>query len=355
MTDVREMMTSWHGSGKPHLLAWSDRNQERLKGSARGRRHVPGFRPFDLLSGPNQELVILENEDNRIGVESVAGAQQDFLRYADFDVVYFHYAGTATIETEFGVYDMAPAEIMLVPEGIAHRTTGSADCLRAFAKLHSPVLEMFGPDQQCSHTEFHVKRHGGPQWTVPEGRREAPRGKVVERLITWREAPEDVTLIDRHTDDLVGVTSTSRSEFLSGIVKLRAFDLFEHPTGVGKGPGPKIISTRHFMAEVYNTQGDQHTFHRALRSEEVGLQFRGQANNVSEFDAGLVTTPGWMAVVPLGIAHRVEDCDDQFLRVVFYSEIPWRVVADVSNHAFDSTFEVTTKVIEPPAWQAAAE
>ena len=36
MSDVREMMTSWHGSGKPHLLAWSDRKKDLIKGAARG-------------------------------------------------------------------------------------------------------------------------------------------------------------------------------------------------------------------------------------------------------------------------------------------------------------------------------
>jgi hypothetical protein len=354
MTDVREMMTSWMGSGKAHLLAWSDRKTELVKGSARGKRYIPGFRPFDLLSGPNQEIVFLENEDNRIGVESVAGAQQDFLRYCDFDVVYFQFAGTATIETEFGVYEMAPAEIMLVPGGIAHRTTGSADCLRVFAKLHEPVLEMFDEGNQCSHTEFQVKRHGAPEWEVPADRREAPKGKVTERLITWRDGPDDVTLVDRDYEYLVGATSTSRSENISGIKKFRAFDVFTYPTGVGKGPGPKIILSKHFMAEVYNTLGNQHTFHRALRSEEIGIQFRGQADNVSEFDEKLITTPGWVGVVPLGIAHRVEDCDEDFLRVVFYSELPWRVPVDVTNHAYDSTFEIKTKIIEQASWLASA-
>lgn len=354
MTDIREMMTSWMGQKGSHLLAWSDRKKELQKGIARGKRHIPGFRPFDLLSGPNQEIVFLENEDNRVGVESVVGAQQDFLRYCDFDVVYFQFSGTASIETEFGIYEMAPAEVMLVPGGIAHRTTGSADCLRVFAKLHEPVQEMFDEGNQCSHTEFNVKRQGAPDWIIPADRQEGPKGMVTERLITWRDGIDDVTLIDRDYAYLVGATSTSRSENVSGIKKFRAFDVFQYPTGVGKGPGPKILVSKHFMAEVYNTHGDQHTFHRALRSDEVGIQFRGQADNVSEFDDKLITTPGWVGVVPLGIAHRVEGCDEDFLRVVFYSEIPWRVPVDVTKHAFETTFEIETREIEKASWLASA-
>ena len=354
MTEKREMMTSWHGSGKPQLLGWSDRKKETLMGTARGRRNVPGFRPFDLLTGPNQSVVLLENEDQRFGVESVVGAQQDFVRYCDYDVLYFQFCGTSIVETEFGVYDTVPGELMLVPEGIAHRSIGSPDCLRIFVKLHSPVLEMYEGDKHTGRPEFTLARRGALEWAVPEALKNAPRGKVLERLMTWRDAPDDVTLIDREYDSLVGVASTSRTEKISGIKKIRVFDVFEFLTGSGKGPGPKLVSSEHFMVEVYNTLGDQHSFYRALRSEEVGLQFRGVGTNVSEFDANFVTPPGSMSVVPLGIAHCVENCDEDFLRIVFYSDIPWRVPVDVTNHAFDSNFDVETKVIETASWQRAA-
>src|SRR6201999_4276843 len=106
-----------------------------------------------------------------------------------------------------------------------------------------------------------------------------------------------------------GAATISRRERQSGIKKFRMFDVFDYRTGIGAGPGPKIMESKHFMAEVYNTLGDQHTFHRALRSEEIGIQFAGNAINVSEFDARLPTPPGSAAVVPLGISHCVQDCD----------------------------------------------
>lgn len=354
MSDKREMMTSWHGYGRPHLLAWSDRTKKMLMGTAKGRRHIPGFRPFDLLTAPNQSIVILENDDQQLGVEAVVGAQQEFLRYVDFDVVYFQFAGCTSIETEFGIYEMQPSEIMLVPEGIAHRTKGTADCLRFFAKVHSPITEMFDEGEHTGHTEFEVIRHGGPQWTVPGHLVDAPKDHVVERMITWRDQPGDETFIERRYDDLVGATSLSRNKKESGTKKFRAFDVFKYVTGSGKGPGPKVMSGKHFMAEVYNTVGEQHAFHRALRSEEVGLQFRGTSVNMSEFDAHHDMPPGMAGVVPLGIAHCVGECSGDFLRVVFYSDLQWRVQAAIDRPAYSSTFEIRTKVIREPSWQAAA-
>jgi hypothetical protein len=354
MGDKHEMMTSWHGSGRPNLLAWSDRTKAMLMGTAKGRRHVPGFRPFDLLAAPNQQLVILENEDQQIGVEAVVGAQQEFLRYVDFDAVYFQFAGSTVIETEFGVYEMHPAEMMLVPEGIAHRAKGTADCLRYFAKVHAPITEAFDEGEHTGRTEFDVIRHGGPDWTIPAHLADAPKDRVVERMITWGEAPGDETLIERNYTDLVGATSLKRNAKESGIKKFRAFDVFKYMTGVGKGPGPKIMLGKHFMAEVYNTVGEQHSFHRALRSEEIGLQFRGNSINMSEFDARHEMPPGMAGVVPLGIAHCVGECGPDFLRVVLYSDLKWKVRAAIDCPAYTSTFEVRTRVIEAPSWQQAA-
>ena len=107
------------------------------------------------------------------------------------------------------------------------------------------------------------------------------------------------------------------------------------------------------MAEVYNTKGEQFAFHRALRSEEFGLQFRGNAINMSEFDGNLKMTPGDLALVPLGIAHSVI-CEEDFLRIVLYSRLPWDVKIDPSAHVCHSTFEVKTRVVQAPGWWANA-
>ncbi len=75
MTDIREFMTGWFSDGdsysgprieKGHMLAWSERRKPGLMGKARGKHFVPKFRPFDMLSEPNQTVLLLTNEDQRI-------------------------------------------------------------------------------------------------------------------------------------------------------------------------------------------------------------------------------------------------------------------------------------------------
>jgi len=187
---------------------------------------------------------------------------------------------------------------------------------------------------------------------VPAGSTPRKQGKVIETMICWRDTPEYYSIAERDYEHLVGATSTERDARKSGIKKIRAFDYFTEITG-RRGPGPKIVESPNFVVEVYNTDGEQFAFHRALRSEEFGLQFRGTATNMSEFDGALPMAPGDLALVPLGIAHSVIT-GKEFLRVVMYSRIPWDVKIDATKHAFKSSFDVRTKVIESAGWWASA-
>jgi quercetin dioxygenase-like cupin family protein len=362
MANTREFMTGWFShdahSGSDvesgHMRTWSQREKAGLMGGAKGPRYVPKFRPFDMLGKPNEPFIFLRNEDQRIGVDSVVGCQRHFIRNIDFDLVLFQFAGETTVETEYGVYQMKPGDLMRIPEGIAHRSTGTADALRMFAQLREPVVRMFGEDQAVSHNEYKVIRHGGPNWTVSKADMEMPRGRVTERMVTWRDqSPSDHTVIERDYDFLVGASSLKRDVKESGVRKLRAFDFFTEITGQ-RGPGPKLLETPNFLIEVYNTTGEQFAFHRALRSEEFGLQFRGLSTNMSEFEASLPVGPGDINVIPLGIAHSVL-CQEDFLRTVWYSKIPWDVTPDVTKHVYESTWEIKTTTIKPAAWQSAAE
>ena len=80
---IGEFMTTWKDFPRPGLAAWAERPKAGLMGTAKSTRYTPRFRPFDMLSIPNQSLVILENEYHRIGVESVVGVQESFHRYID--------------------------------------------------------------------------------------------------------------------------------------------------------------------------------------------------------------------------------------------------------------------------------
>jgi hypothetical protein len=352
--EVREFMTDWFGPGfEPMpMLAWSVRKRASLMGSGKSKRFLPTFRPFDLLGQPNASQLVFENECQRIGVESVCGAQPAFTRSLDFNTLYFQFAGKSSVETECGTYETAPGDLLLVPDGVAHRSTGSADSLRWYFHLHEPVRVMMDEANEVSLTEFTAQRSGGPDWKIPADRSAAPKTQVQERMVQWRDrAAEDATVVERDYGSLVGATSKQRDKAESLVKKLRAFDCFTEITGQ-RGPGPKLIATDNFALETYNTVGAQFAFHRALQSDEFGFQFSGHGYNLSELEAKAATPPGACALVPLGIAHSVL-CDPGFLRFVAYSRIPWEVRADVSKHAYDSRFELAPKVLKPHAWHSA--
>jgi hypothetical protein len=351
--EVREFMTGWFGQEfEPMpMLAWSVRKRASLMGSGKSKRFLPTFRPFDLLGQPNASQLVFENESQRIGVESVCGARPAFTRSLDFNTLYFQFAGKSKVETECGEYETAPGDLLLIPDGVAHRSTGTADSLRWYFDLHEPVRVMMGEANEVSLTEFTAQRSGGPDWKIPADRSTASKTQVQERMVQWRDrSADDATFVERDYGSLVGATSKNRDKAESLVKKLRAFDCFTEITGQ-RGPGPKLIATDNFALETYNTIGAQFAFHRGLQSDEFGFQFSGHGYNLSELEAKAATPPGACALVPLGIAHSVL-CDPGFLRFVAYSRVPWEVRADATKHAFESRFEVASNVVKPHAWHS---
>jgi mannose-6-phosphate isomerase-like protein (cupin superfamily) len=314
---------------------------------------VPPFRPFDLLSAPNQQLVLLENADHRIGVESVCGAQASFRRHVDFDTLYFQFAGSTMVETEYGAYDITPGQVLFIPEGISHRSSGTADSLRWFLFANEPFTEFMSESEYTGESEFRVIRHGGPSWKIAAGSEKAPRSGIVhEHMICWDHRAEDVTVIRRDYEDVVSASSTHISEKHSGIKKLRVFDIFKSIAGQKNGI-PPIFRSPHLECKTYNITGEQFAFHRALRSEEVRIQFRGDAQDMSEIENTLVH-PGEVTVIPRGIAHSVvtEPANSPlFLRLNFYSNLRWQYPVDLSQHAYNSTFETQTTVHHEASWR----
>jgi quercetin dioxygenase-like cupin family protein len=348
---VREFMTGWFGDGPvaQSMETWSVRDKAGLMGTAKSKRAVPAFRPFDMIAAPNGVVLVFENSDQRLGVESVCGVQPAFRRNLDFQTVYFQFAGKTTLETEYGIVEMQPGDLALIPEGISHRGSGTADSLRWYFHLREPVQHMFTAEKQSSRTEYQVTRRGGPEWKIPAGAALPSKGRVVEHMVQWRDpSPEYYTVIERDYASLVDASSKKRDTKVSGINHIAAFDCFTEITG-RHGPGPKLLQTKYFVIEAYNTVGEQFAFHRGLLSEEFAIQFASRAINMTELEAKQQTDPGDCAVVPLGIAHAVL-CEPGFLRMVPYSRIPWDVRVNPAKHAFHSTFETKAKVVAPHAW-----
>lgn len=352
MDKVREFMTGWEPGNMSSMEAWSQRSYGSLRGSATGKRKPPKLRPFDLITKPHAPVVLLANQDMRAAVDSAAGPAPFFHRNIDFDEVIVQFAGASRVETEMGVYDLAPGEVLMVPRGISQRSVGDRDSLRMLVCIHDGVTNCMTEEQCTSRTRFTMRRIGGPDFSAAAAVA-APSGPVIEKMFLWDEDPADAVEVRRDTADLIDVGSTEREQKHSAVKKMRPFDLFRDITG-RRGPGPKWMQSAAGMMEVYNTVGEQFAFHRALESEEFGLQFMGDNTNMSEFEESQPMSAGDWFLIPLGIAHSVKDCKPDFRRMVIYSRYPFRVLADPAQHAYESRFEVTEDVLEPAPWHAEA-
>lgn len=241
---------------------------------------------------------------------------------------------------------MKPAVILLIPAGISHRSTGTADNLRLVVKVRDPLNVLLTEKDHIGHTEYTNKRIGGPDWKIPAGAEKPNKGKVEERLLTWADKPGSLTVVQREYDRLVGVADEGGRE----IAKVRAFDTFSGVAGRSqKAPGPHIFVNDVFKIEVYNTDGEQYGFHRGNRNDEFQLQFMGDSTNLTEFGSNILG-PGQLEIIPRGIAHKIVGCEG-FRRLVLYSEAPWEVQVDLAKPAYNTTFEVTESVIAAAAWR----
>jgi mannose-6-phosphate isomerase-like protein (cupin superfamily) len=344
MKKVREFATGW-GDGYP--TTWSERGEEDLIGSAKGGHLlIPRFRPFDFLTAPNKPLCFLDSVSNRISIEAPRGTQPHFHRNVDFDEVFFQWCGETSYETEFGIVKAKPAELMLIPSGVAHRATGGAESLRLSIRLRDPLEVLITEKDQLGETEYTVRWVGGPDWAVPSER--APtKGRVTESIHTWADQAGDETLVERDYERMVGVSSEGRA-----IHKIRLFDIFKEITG-RRGPGPVSMRNERFFTECYNTTGAQFAFHRGNRNEEFQFQFFGTADNICEFGTEKMG-PGDLFIVRRGIAHRVIGSRD-FRRLVLYSADPWKLQLDPAQPVRKSRFEVTEKVVDQAPWRAELE
>lgn len=359
MAESRTIQEMWRKQqiGEFSEAGWADRRKAALIGTAKSSYYIPQFRPFDLLAAPNQPLRILENDHHRIGVEAVLGVQDAFHRYLDTDMIYFQFAGTTTVETEWGVHEMAPGDLLLVPGGVAHRSIGSTDSLRYYCQTLDEIEHVMGEDQYTADTTFELRRIGGPDWQVPADAASS-NGRVVERMHRWDDGPNDYQYAERDYEDLVGVMK-ARGPFgkQGGVQKRRAFDHFTAVVGKGSGDqGTQYLMTGgNLRIRTYNMMGEQFAFHRGDKSEEIHVQFRGNAIDMCEFGT-YEKVPGEVTVMPRGIAHSVISDppeDESFLRLNFYSAKPWRVAADPTRHLCNSSFEVNTTVNKEAEWRLA--
>ncbi len=339
MSKVREFATGW---GQMQPQSWTERDESDVVGAAKGGHlHVPSFRPFDFLAGPNAPLTYLASASSRIAVEALRGTQPRFHRNIDFDELFFQWAGETVFETKYGIVTAKPAELVLIPNGVAHCATGSADCLRLSVRVRDPLEVLVTDEKHVGETKYRVAWAGGPDWPVPAAT--AKTATVLENLHTWDDKPDDETVVERRREGLVGVATGGRV-----VQKIRLFDIFTEITG-RRGPGPVSMKNDRFFVECYNTTGAQFAFHRGNRSDEFQFQFCGTADNICEFGTDKMG-PGDLAVVRRGISHRVIGSNN-FRRIVLYGRDPWQLMIDPAKPLRRTRFEVAETVIDAAPWR----
>jgi mannose-6-phosphate isomerase-like protein (cupin superfamily) len=309
---IREFMT--HREPSEHI--WMERDESAVIGTARmGQRMVPKIRPFDLvrntpLAGNRARVMIFEGDSLRVATEYIAGREAQLTRAADHDLVYLQFCGRSKIDSECGVIELEPGEIVLVPSAISHRSTGTDQCLRVRIATQECVTEGVDPEKPLTRNRLTVK----PSEPIPTGNgkpESASDGAVLEHISFWD--PQSDLWVERDIAALIGC----KREGGRNVRKLSAFNYFSGMTGKGGARAPVLYNGKEFRVDVYNLEEEQNGFHRGCDEDEIWFQFRGHSLNHTEWGA-MELDPGQMSYIPRGVAHRITGSPG-FLRLVLYS------------------------------------
>jgi mannose-6-phosphate isomerase-like protein (cupin superfamily) len=309
---IREFMT--HREPSEHI--WMERDESAVIGTARmGQRMVPKIRPFDLvrntpLAGNRARVMIFEGDSLRVATEYIAGREAQLTRAADHDLVYLQFCGRSKIDSECGVIELEPGEIVLVPSAISHRSTGTDQCLRVRIATQECVIEGVDPEKPLTRNRLTVK----PSEPIPTGNgkpESASDGAVLEHISFWD--PQSDLWVERDIAALIGC----KREGGRNVRKLSAFNYFSGMTGKGGARAPVLYNGKEFRVDVYNLEEEQNGFHRGCDEDEIWFQFRGHSLNHTEWGA-MELDPGQMSYIPRGVAHRITGSPG-FLRLVLYS------------------------------------
>jgi mannose-6-phosphate isomerase-like protein (cupin superfamily) len=215
------------------------------------------------------------------------------------------------IESESGVVEVEPGEIVLVPAAISHRTTGTDQCLRVRVATQEFVTEGVDPEKATMQRQFTVlpsEPFGAANGVKAESNGAAP---VLEHISFW-DSQSDLW-VERDVTALIGCKRDGGRI----VRKLSAFNYFTGMTGRGGVRAPVLYNGNEFRVDVYNLEEEQNGFHRGCDEDEIWFQFRGHSLNHTEWGA-MELDAGQMSYIPRGVAHRITGSPG-FLRMVLYS------------------------------------
>ena len=163
--------------------------------------------------------------------------------------------------------------------------TGTADSLRWFAFVNDPLTDVHG--RQRSHRQERVPRDPAQRSELDGSERAGNAEEERDR----RGADDPLGSRSRRSDDrrarlrLPGRTPPARTSARSTAASTRCAPSTSSRAVAGKkGHVEPIFRAPHLEIKTYNITGEQLAFHRALRSEEIRIQFRGDAKDMSELE-----------------------------------------------------------------------
>lgn len=326
-TMVREFATQWN-EDVPTAWRTYESADELSSSVIRGGRGTTVIRYFDFFTGRSVgfsgAVTLYEHDLVRVLAQNPARRDPFISRFANFDAVYIQYSGTSSFETEYGPYTANPFQMMFVPAGIAHRSTGDPECRRLLI-LSRERLDPVSMDFRQAERRFVVESSGGITWpgVDPHPAEVLDGDYEPEACWLWDDPIETPTWYRRRKGLFAGGTTGGREPVVFG-----AYDFLGDPAVAQKSGnvGPYLFTNRNMRMRSYNLEGRQFGFHRGNGQDELWMQFRSTSRNNTE-DTPFSLSAGEMGMIFPGNAHQIIG-ERGFLRTNLYSERPLRLCVD---------------------------
>lgn len=326
-TMVREFATQWR---EDIPTSWrSYESADELTGAMiAGGRGTTIIRYFDFFTGRSVgfsgAVTLYQHDLVRVLAQNPAHRDPYLSRFANFDAVYIQYSGSSSFETEYGPYTAEPFQMVFVPAGVAHRSTGDAECRRLLVLSREP-LETVSLDERQAERHFTVKASGGITWSGVEPLQAdvTDSDHELEACWLWDDPVEKPTWYSRRRGIFSGGATGGRQPVVFG-----AYDFLGDPAVAQKSGnvGPYLVTNKNMRMRSYNLEGRQFGFHRGNGQDELWMQFRSTSSNNTE-DTPFTLSAGQAAMVFPGNAHQITG-EVGFLRTNLYSERPLRLCVD---------------------------
>jgi homogentisate 1,2-dioxygenase len=276
---------------------------------------------------------ILEGEDVQVSSWRPRHPTPFAIRNVLGDELLFVVAGTARLETDFGVLDVRPGDFVLLPRAVGYRLAQVSD-------LDAIMV--------ASASQWRIDPEHAPATLNPE--------LHVDRPLAYEDpaaAPGEYEVLLRHGDGCTSLfydCDPLATLAAGGAPAIQRFNL-EHvqPIGMKAGiPPARLVNddtTRNLIYYLGSRESGQPPIHHNADYDEIVLYTRGPGS------WGSIDTPGEMIWTPKGIIHEgpVEDVPEGYVAWLLETRAPMRLTRagkEISQLMETSRWEVHPSVMQ---------